>query len=127
MCDSKCRAKCFKFFDIAPVVSEEGGAAHTVNLCNMCYNERRAKQGEAEVAASKWRALTSRRLLEECYWTAFGLEQSLRETWERFTIKKAWARLFLEGAENLRRLGNRRHVATRDAVQGGARACAAQQ
>ena len=48
--DMKCRAKSFKFSEIAAIVSQEGGA-HTINLnpCKKCYNERRAKQGEAEV------------------------------------------------------------------------------
>ena len=45
--------KGFEFFDIEAVVSEEGGAAHTINL----YKERRVQQGEAEVAGAKWRAL----------------------------------------------------------------------
>ena len=49
-CDSKCRRKSFKFFEIAATVSEEGGAAHTINLCRKCYNARRVKHGEAEVA-----------------------------------------------------------------------------
>ena len=52
-CDNECRAEGFKFFEIAAVVSEGGGAAHTMNLCKKCHNERRAKQGEAEVTASK--------------------------------------------------------------------------
>ena len=46
----------FKFFEIAAVVSE-GGATHTINLCRKWYNMRRAKQGEAKVDASQWRAL----------------------------------------------------------------------
>ena len=39
----------------------EGGAAHTINLCKTCYNEMRLKQGEEEVAASKWRALVEQK------------------------------------------------------------------
>ena len=57
MCDNKCGAKGFRFFKIAANVSEEGGAAHANNLCRNCYNERRVKQGEAEVNGVKWRAL----------------------------------------------------------------------
>ena len=48
VCDNKCGAKGFKFFDIADVVSEGEGAAHTVNLCRNCDNGRRLKQGEGE-------------------------------------------------------------------------------
>ena len=57
VCDNKCREKGFTFFQVAAVVSQEGGAAHTINLCKQCYNERRLKQDEEEVTASKWRAL----------------------------------------------------------------------
>ena len=32
------RAKGFKFFEIAVIVSEEGGAAHTIDLCRNCHN-----------------------------------------------------------------------------------------
>ena len=42
-----------QFFEIAAIVSQEGGAAHTINLCRNCYNDRRAKQGEAEVNGVK--------------------------------------------------------------------------
>ena len=55
MCHKKCKAKGFKIFDIAAVVSEHGGAAHTINFCKNCYNERQVKQGEAEVNSVKWR------------------------------------------------------------------------
>ena len=65
MCCNKCREKGFMFYEIAAIVSEEGGAAQTINLRKKCHNERRAKQGEAEVAASKWRALIERRTLLE--------------------------------------------------------------
>ena len=46
---------------IAADVSEEGGAAHTINLCKTCDNDRRLKQGEDEVAASKWKAVTEQK------------------------------------------------------------------
>ena len=46
MCDNKCRAKGFKFFEMAVIVTEEGSAAHTINLCKTCDNAGRLKQGE---------------------------------------------------------------------------------
>ena len=48
-CEKKCRAKDFKLFDIVAVATEEESAAHTIYLCRHCYNDRRVKQGEAEV------------------------------------------------------------------------------
>ena len=56
MCDNKCRAKGFKFFEIAAVVSD-GGAAHTNNLCRDCYGGSRVEEGEAQVKGVKLRAL----------------------------------------------------------------------
>ena len=50
MCDNKCREEGFKFFEILAIVTE-GGAAHTIHLCKQCYNARRLRQGEEEVAA----------------------------------------------------------------------------
>ena len=52
-----CRAKRFKFFEVAVIVSEVGGAAHTIKLCRTCNNERRLKQDEEEVRAGKWRPM----------------------------------------------------------------------
>ena len=43
MCDKKCRANGFKFFEIVAVVTEGVGAAHTIILCRNCYKERRVK------------------------------------------------------------------------------------
>ena len=37
--------------------------------------------------------------------------------WERFTIKKAWARSILEDAETCEAIWNGRQVATRDAKE----------
>ena len=41
MCDNKCREEGFEFFQLAAIVTEEG-AAHTINLCKQCYNEKAA-------------------------------------------------------------------------------------
>ena len=61
MCDNKCRAKGFKFFEMAVIVTEEGSAAHTINLCKTCDNAGRLKQGEEEVTAPKWRELVEQK------------------------------------------------------------------
>ena len=99
-CDNKCKEKGCKFFELTAVVTEEGGAAHTINLCKTFYNVRRLKQGEVGVTALKWRALDEQKAL----WAAFGMGHFLRWMWERFTIKKAWARSVLSGAENDRQM-----------------------
>ena len=71
ICDNKCREKGFTFFQVAAIVSQEGGAAHTINLCKQCYNERRLKPGEEEVTASKWRALVWQRAFRRNLCAAF--------------------------------------------------------
>ena len=54
-----------------------------------CCDKMRLKQGEEEVAASKWRALVEQKAFRGTLWTACGMYQSLRRMWERFTIKKS--------------------------------------
>ena len=36
----------FKFFQLAAIVTEEGGAAHTINWCKKCHNEKQHRKGE---------------------------------------------------------------------------------
>ena len=57
MCDNKCREEGFKFYQLAAIVTEEGGAAHTINLCKQCYNVVRLKRCERKVTASRWREM----------------------------------------------------------------------
>ena len=88
MCFNKCREKGFMFHEIAAIVTEEGGAAQTINLCKKCHNERRAKQGEAEVAASKWRALIEQKASRGKLWASFGVEHFLRRLWGTIHFRK---------------------------------------
>ena len=71
MCDNNCKERGFKFFQIAAVVSEEGGAAHTINLCRNCYNERRVKQGETEVTGALFEQKAFRGKLQRLVWNSF--------------------------------------------------------
>ena len=92
--------KDLKFFEIAAVVSEVGGAARTINLCRKCYSERRAKEGSSEVDASKWRARIEQKASRGKLWTALGLEQFLCRMWERFTIQKSVGQIDLGSCRN---------------------------
>ena len=84
------------------------------------------KQGEAEVNGVKWRALIEQKSSRGKSWAAFAVEQFLRRLWERFTNKNVWARTVLEDAENVTGFGTDGRWQYEDAVQGGARAFAAQ-
>ena len=105
MCDKKCTANGFKFLEIAAIVAEEGGAAHTINLCKRCYNEGRLKQGDEHVAASNWKELVEQKACRGKLWAAFGTEQFVRKMWERFTLKKGWTRSVLADVENANQYG----------------------
>ena len=37
------------------MVTEEGGEAHTINLCKRWYNERQVRQGKPPAKAAEWR------------------------------------------------------------------------
>ena len=63
--ENKCREESFKFFQLVAIVTEEGGAAHTINLCKQCYNERLLKQGEQPVKVAQWRADRAKHLSEK--------------------------------------------------------------
>ena len=39
-CDNRCSEKAVRCWQIASLVVEEGGEAHTVNLCQQCHNEQ---------------------------------------------------------------------------------------
>ena len=104
-CDNKCRAKGFKFSNIAAIVSEVGGAAHAIHLCKKCCNEGRLKQGEAEVNGATWRAIIEQKSSRAKLWAAFGVDQLLRSMWERFAIENAWTRSVLSDADNVRQNG----------------------
>ena len=47
-CADQYREESLKFFLLASVVAEEGGATHTINRCKQCNNDRRLIQGGAD-------------------------------------------------------------------------------
>ena len=38
--DNQCSEHAFRFNQIGAMVTEEGGEAHAINVCKLCYNER---------------------------------------------------------------------------------------
>ena len=46
-CDNRCRDKAPRFWQFASVVVEDGKEAHTVNLCQQCYDESLTAKGLA--------------------------------------------------------------------------------
>ena len=92
------------------VVTEEGGAAHTINSCKQCENERRLKQGDQPVKAAQWREVKEQKAFRGKLWP-FGMEQYLRRMFEHFTVKRALAKAVLSDAEKERQAGIQRQLA----------------
>ena len=80
---TRCGAKGFKFFPVAAVVvEEEAQRTRSTFAGSATTDERRVKRGEAEVAATKWRALIEQNASRGKLWAAFGVEQLLRRMWD---------------------------------------------
>ena len=54
-CDCPYSEHGFKSHQIAAMVTEEGGEAHTINLCKRCYSERLVRQGKQPAKAAESR------------------------------------------------------------------------
>ena len=65
MCDNKCVEEGFKFFQLAATVTEEGGTVHTTNVCILCHNERRLKQG----GRKEYKAISKRSRFSSTSWS----------------------------------------------------------
>ena len=87
MCEG--REEGFRFYQLAAIVVEEEGTAHTINLCKQCYDLMRMIRGERKVTASRWRKMFEQKGFRGKLRVAFGMGQFVRRMWEHFTIKKA--------------------------------------
>ena len=87
------------------MVTEEGGEAHTINLCKRCFSERLARQGKQPVKVAEWRDNVERKAYRGRLWKVFGMEQFLRGMWEHFTIRRAWSRTVLADVANEKQEG----------------------
>ena len=97
-CDNRCSEKAVRYWQFASVVVEEGGEAHTINLCQQCCNERRVQQGEPRPNSWQWRAVVEKEAHRGIMWIFFGNEPFLRGVWEFSPLKRAEAKNMLEDA-----------------------------
>ena len=102
VCDNRCGAKGFKFFEIAAIVSQRGGATRMINLCKNCYNETRLMRGEEEVHRVNKTVMIEQNNSRGKLWAAFGVDQRM---WYRFAINEAWARSVVSDAQSVKQLG----------------------
>ena len=56
----RCSEKAIRYWQIASMVAEEGGEAHTVNLCQQCHNEQMVQQGKPLLKSWQWRAVVEK-------------------------------------------------------------------
>ena len=60
-CDNRCSEKAVRYWQFASVVVEEGGEAHTIDLCQQCHNEQMVQQGKPRLNSWQWRAVVERK------------------------------------------------------------------
>ena len=60
-CDNRCSEKAIRYWQIASIIDEEGGEAHTIILCQQGYNEKLAQQGKQPLKLWQWREQWRRR------------------------------------------------------------------
>ena len=60
-CDNRCSDKAVRYWPRASFVVEDDGEAHTINLCQDCYNERLKRQGQPQLKLSQWKAVVEKK------------------------------------------------------------------
>ena len=63
------------------MVIDEGGEAHTINLCQQCYNEKRVHQGKQPLKWKEWKEVVEKKAHRGWLWKIFGSDPFLRGMW----------------------------------------------
>ena len=100
MCD-KCSAKRVKFCELAAIVTEEGGATHTTNLCRNRCDKRRSEQGQANVDGVGWKELIKQKYQTQAVGCFLGRSLPSKNVGAIYS----WARKVLEDAAGVTQLG----------------------
>ena len=53
---------------------EDGGEAHTINVCQQCYNEQLVQQGKQPLSYGKWRGVVEKKAHRRRIWKVMGNE-----------------------------------------------------
>ena len=105
VCDNRCSDKAILYWQIASVVVEGGGEAHTVNLCQQCYNERLEQQGKPRQKLWQWKASVEKRAHRGRIWKMMGKEQFIHGMLVYFTLEKARVGKIVDDASRERQEG----------------------
>ena len=97
-CDNRCTEKAVRYWQIASMVVEEGGEAHTINLCQQCYNEQLVQQGKPRLNLWQWRGIVEQKAHRGRIWKVMGTEQFIRGMWAYFTLERTEVRKILAEA-----------------------------
>ena len=116
-CGNRCCEESFRFHQIAVMVTEEGGEAHTISLCKFCYNESAVRQGKQPLKLAEWKEIVERKAHRGRLWKIFGVEQFVRGMWEYFTFERAWAKKGIGGCRKREARRNTRSAAARVLLQ----------
>ena len=93
-CDNRCSDKALRFWQCASVVVHDGEEAHTINLCQQCYNEKLTAQSQAPLKSWQWKAAVEQRAHRGRLWKMLGKDQLLQGMWEYFSLEKASEKVF---------------------------------
>ena len=80
------------------MVIEEGGEAHTINLCMLCHNAKLVQQGKQPLKLWEWKEVVEKKAHRGRIWKVMGTEQFLRGMWWYFTLERVGARKILADA-----------------------------
>ena len=87
------------------MVVEEGGEAHTINLCQQCFKEQFVQQGKPRLKLWQWRGVVEKKAHRGRIWKVMGNEQLIRGMWEYFTLERAEVRKILADASREKQEG----------------------
>ena len=80
-------------------------SAHTINLCQQCYNERLTAQGQAMLKSWHWQAVVEKKAHRGRQWKMLGNDQFIQGMWEYFSLKRLKAKKFMKEAEKEKQEG----------------------
>ena len=96
-CDNRCSEKALSFWQFASVVVDDGVEAHTINLCQQCYNERLTAKGLQPLKSWQWKAVVEKKAHRGRLWTMLGDDQFTQGMWEYFCLERVKVKKVSEG------------------------------
>ena len=80
-CDNRCSDKALTLWQFASVVVDDVKEAHTINLCQQCYNESLTAQGQGLLKSWLWKAVVEQRAHRGRLWKMLRKDQFIQGMW----------------------------------------------